>query len=96
VSDGQIDVCRYDVYVVGFHCQAIRSLTDRDDGGSRQNLGQHAVVVWIEMLNEYDGKARVARQEAQQALENLQSPRRRADSDHRNDSPSGSVEFGCS
>ena len=61
-GDGQIDVCRYDVYMVGFHRHAIGRLADRHGGGSRQNLGQHAVVIWIEMLNEYDGKAGVGGQ----------------------------------
>ena len=96
VGDGQIDVCRYDVYVVGFHRHAIGRLTDRHGGGSRQNLGQHAVVIWIEMLNEYDGKAGVAGQEAEQALENFQPARGRANADHRNGCRSRSVEFGFS
>ena len=87
VCDGQIDVRRYDVYMVGFHRHAIGRLADRHGGGSRQNLGQHAVVIWIEMLNEYDGKAGVARQIAEQALENLQPARGGPNANHRNGCP---------
>ena len=89
VCDGQIDVCRYDVYVVGFHRHAIGRLADRHGGGSRQNLGQHAVVIWIEMLNEYDGKAGVGGQIGEQELEDFQSARGGANADHRKDAVIG-------
>jgi len=69
--------------MVGFHPHALRSLADRHRSRSRQNFGQHAVVTWIEMLNEYHGKASVAWQEGQQAFENLQSACGSPDADHR-------------
>ena len=37
------------------HQHAIGRLADRHAGSSPQNLGQHAVMPGIEMLNEYDG-----------------------------------------
>ena len=94
VCDGQIDVCRYDVYMVGFHRHAIGRLADRHGGGSRKNLGQHAVVIWIEMLNEYDGKAGVGRQIGEQKLEDLQAARGGANANHRDDCLGRTALFG--
>ena len=94
VCDGQIDVCRYDVYMVGFHRHAIGRLTDRHGGGSRQNLGQHAVVIWIEMLNEDDGQARIGGQFGEQKLEDLQPARGGANANHWDDRPGCTVVFG--
>ena len=92
--DSQIGVCRYDVYVVGFHRHAIGRLADRHGGGSRQNLGQHAVVLGIEMLNEYDGKAGVGGQIGEQKLENLQPARGGPNADYRDGRPGRTARFG--
>ena len=43
--NGQIDVCRYDVDVVGFQRHAVGRFADRHGGGSRQNLGEQALVI---------------------------------------------------
>ena len=85
--DGQIGVGRYDVYVVRLHRHAIGRLTDRHGGGSRKNLGQHAGVIGIEMLNEDDGKAGVGGQIGEQPLEDFQSARGGADAGHRDARP---------
>ena len=83
LCDGQIAVRRNDVHVVGFHRHAVGRLADRHGGGSRQNLGQQAVVLGVEMLNEYDGQAGVGRQIGEQVLEDLQPARGAANADHR-------------
>ena len=87
--DDKIDVGRHDVYMVGFHSHAIGRLTDWHGGGSRKNLRQQAVVIWIEMLNEYDGESSVVWQIAEQQLENFQSARGGSDADNRNDRLAG-------
>src|SRR5205823_306641 len=45
-GDGQLDVCRYHVYMVGFYRHAIGRFTDRQGGSPAKNLGKHAVVIW--------------------------------------------------
>jgi hypothetical protein len=75
LRDGQIGVRRYHVHVVGLHRHAVGRLADRHGGGSRKDLGQHAVVLGIEMLNEHDGQAGVGGQIGQQMFENFQPAR---------------------
>jgi hypothetical protein len=70
--------------MVGFERHAIGSLADRYGGASRKNFGKQAVVIRIEMLNEYDGEAGIARQIAQQALKNLKPARGGAYAHYRN------------
>ena len=73
--------------MVGFHRHAVDRLADRHGGSSCQNLGQHAAVLWIEMLNEYEGKAGVGGQIGEQKLENFQPARGRPNAGHRDDCP---------
>ena len=94
VCDSQIDVCRYDVYVVGFHRHAIGRLTDRHGRGLRKNLGQPALVPGIEMLNEHDSQACIGGQFGEQKLEDLQPSRGGPNASHWDDRPGCPVVFG--
>src|SRR5690349_3326542 len=73
--------------MVGLYRHTIGRLADRHDGESRQNLAQHAVVLWIEMLNYDKGQAGVAGQSGEETLEDLQCARGAPDADHRNARP---------
>jgi len=84
VRNGQIGFRRDDVYVVGFHRQAVGRHADRHGGRSRQNFGQHAVVLRIEMLNEYESQAGVGGQIGEQMLKSLQAARGGANANYRN------------
>ena len=62
IRDGKLGVARYDIYVVGLHRHAIARLRNRHCGNTPENPGKAAFVSRIEMLDEYDRKARVRRQ----------------------------------
>ena len=53
---------RYDIYVVRLYRHAIAGLRDGHGGGTPEDLGKAAFVSRIEVLDEYDRKARVGRQ----------------------------------
>ena len=73
ISNGQLGVGRYDIDVVPFYRQSIAGLPDRHPGSTSQDLAQAAFVCRIEVLDEYDGKARISRQTTQQKPKCLQS-----------------------
>src|SRR5213593_3364471 len=68
--------------MIGFHWHAIGRLTYGHNRGSRQDLGKYAAVAGIEMLNEYDRKAGIAWQIAEQMLKNLQPAGRSPNTNH--------------
>ena len=70
-------VGRDDVDVVGQHPEIVCDLDHGHRRGARQNLGQCARVIRVEMLHQDKGHARVGRQPFQQPREGLQAARRR-------------------
>ena len=94
LCDGEIDIRRYDVDVVGFHRHAVGGFPDRHGGGARENLGQQAVVLGVEMLHEDDGQTGVGRQIGQQMFEDFEAARGSANSDHGNGCRTSGRRFG--
>ena len=66
---------------VGRDRDAIGRLDDPHRGGPAEQLGQHALVVRRQMLNEHKRHAGVRRATREEILERLKPPRRRANAD---------------
>src|SRR5579859_2513073 len=68
-----------DEYAIGTHRHPLPRLGDLHAGRFRKQIGQFALVFWIEMLHQQERHPRVRRQLFQQCRESFQPARRSSD-----------------
>ena len=68
--------------MVGLDPHAVLRLTHRHFGGAADELGHHALVVRVEMLDDHERHAGARRHVRKKALEGLQASCRGAHADH--------------
>jgi hypothetical protein len=99
VQQREIVIGRYDINVAGPNDHAVGDLDDRHRGKSLQELGERAVVVRREVLNDDDGHAAVGGHMGEEFLQRLEPARRTADTDDREIGPfdlsAAGVDLGC-
>ena len=74
---------RDDVDVIGLHRGAVGDLADRHARGLCQQVGEAALVLGIEMLDQHEGHPAVGREISQELCEGFEPTGGRADSDDR-------------
>ena len=80
----QRSVRRDDVYVIGFDRHVVRRLFDRHGSRTLQQLGQEALMLWIQVLDQYERQTGIVRQALEQTPEGIQTAGGRPDTDHGN------------
>src|SRR5664280_1503295 len=68
-----------DEYAIGTHRHPLPCLGDLHAGRFREQIGQFALVFWVEMLHQQERHPRVRRQLLQQGRESFQPARRSSD-----------------
>jgi hypothetical protein len=79
---GECGVRRDDIDMIGSHRHVILGLEHRHAGGSCQQIGQDALVLRREVLDENEGHARVSWHASKKRTERRKSARRGADPDN--------------
>src|SRR4029078_8971836 len=61
-----------DTVALGLH--PIRHLQNRHRGVTGQQIDHHALVIWIEMLDQHEGHAAVGRKRLEETFEGVETP----------------------
>jgi len=83
VHHAHVRVGRDDVHVIRLHTGPFADFAHRHFGGARQQRGQHAIVLRLQVLHQYKRQAGIDRQRAEDLPEGFQSSGGGADSHHR-------------